>query len=53
MPYQRLDAERINCEGIGLGLSLSKQLAEAMGGTITVLCQPGQGCTFALELPMV
>ena len=50
VPFQRLDAERIRCEGLGLGLALSKQLAEAMGGTIGASSQPGAGCTFWLEL---
>jgi PAS domain S-box-containing protein len=32
--------------GIGLGLPLSKQLVEAMGGRIGVDSQPGEGCRF-------
>jgi PAS domain S-box-containing protein len=52
VPFQRLDAERITAEGLGLGLALSKQLAEAMGGAIGAASVPGQGCTFWLELPL-
>lgn len=52
VPFQRLDAERITTEGLGLGLALSKQLAEAMGGAIGAASVPGQGCTFWLELPL-
>ena len=33
-PFDRLDAERGNVEGTGLGLALSKSLMEAMGGTL-------------------
>lgn len=39
--------------GIGLGLAISKKLAEANGGRIEVQSQPGQGTTFALWLPVV
>jgi signal transduction histidine kinase len=37
--------------GIGLGLSVSRSLAEANGGTLTVSGAPGEGATFTLTLP--
>jgi len=38
--------------GTGLGLSVSLGIAEAHGGSLTVLSQPGAGATFALRLPV-
>jgi PAS domain S-box-containing protein len=38
--------------GSGLGLSISKRLAELMGGDIEVISTPGIGSRFRLELPL-
>ncbi|MCB0578745.1 MAG: response regulator [Phaeodactylibacter sp.] len=38
--------------GYGLGLSISRQLAELMGGQITVSSKAGQGSTFEAILPL-
>jgi two-component system OmpR family sensor kinase len=37
--------------GTGLGLAIVKELAEAMGGTASVVSEPGQGARFELRLP--
>ncbi len=49
-PFDRLGAERTGIEGTGLGLALSMQLTQAMGGTITAESQPGTGTTMRVEL---
>jgi PAS domain S-box-containing protein len=49
-PFERLDAAS-RTEGTGLGLSLARNLAEAMGGTVTVTSTPGEGSVFTVELP--
>jgi two-component system sensor histidine kinase KdpD len=49
-PFQRL-GDRSNSAGVGLGLALSRGLAEAMGGTLVPETTPGGGLTMVLTLP--
>jgi signal transduction histidine kinase len=38
-------------EGSGLGLAISRELAQAMGGTLTYKTRPEGGSRFTLSLP--
>jgi CheY-like chemotaxis protein len=51
-PFERLGAERTSIEGTGLGLTLSRGLAEAMGGNVGVVSKIDAGSTFWVELRM-
>jgi signal transduction histidine kinase/ActR/RegA family two-component response regulator len=51
--FEQLDATRDRRrQGSGLGLSICRELAAAMGGRIDVQSQPGQGTTFRVLLPL-
>jgi CheY-like chemotaxis protein len=53
VPFERLGAAATEVEGTGIGLALSRRLAEAMGGTLDVDSVAGEGSTFWIELPQV
>ncbi|QRK09371.1 PAS domain S-box protein [Archangium violaceum] len=38
--------------GLGLGLYVTRQTLQAMGGTVSVESAPGKGATFTVELPL-
>jgi len=48
--FYRADAAR-SAEGVGLGLSIARQIAEAHGGTLRARSKLGEGSTFTLLLP--
>ncbi len=52
-PFSRLEKEDTEIEGTGIGLTITKQLIEKMGGHIGVDSKLGKGSTFWIELPGV
>jgi signal transduction histidine kinase/CheY-like chemotaxis protein len=51
-PFDRLGAEELQIEGTGLGLALSKNLCEAMGGSLEVKSVVGTGSRFWVDLAL-
>ena len=49
-PFNRLGADRMKVAGHGLGLSIARTLAEAMGGRLQASSTPGEGSCFELDL---
>jgi len=49
-PFERGQMENVP-KGLGLGLYISRQLAEAHGGTLTARSKPGEGSVFIFTLP--
>ena len=51
-PFERLGAEKSTISGVGIGLSISKQLVERMSGEIGFESEYGNGSTFWFQLPI-
>ena len=52
-PFQQADnSDTRTFGGAGLGLSISRELARAMGGELSAEGAPGQGAVFTLTLPL-
>ena len=52
-PFDRIGAENTDIEGIGLGLVISKDLIELMGGSIGVESETGKGSCFWIQVPLL
>jgi len=51
-PFEQSGDERHRAGGAGLGLAISRQLVELMGGRIDVTSVPGRGSRFSFDLAM-
>jgi CheY-like chemotaxis protein len=51
-PFNRLGREQGDIEGTGIGLVISRRLAELMGGTLHAERTADEGATFVLTLPL-
>jgi signal transduction histidine kinase len=49
--YQAHRIPEIGTQGLGLGLSIVKQLVELHGGTISIESRVGEGAAFRIRLP--
>ena len=53
-PFEQADSSLSRrYEGTGLGLALSRRLAELLGGTLTVTSTLGEGSQFTVTFPLV
>jgi signal transduction histidine kinase len=51
-PFEQLEAvPSKHMTGIGLGLSLVREMTNALGGRIELDSEPGQGSTFSVTVP--
>lgn len=51
-PFRQVDTSTRKFHGSGLGLSITRQLCEMMGGSIEVESELGKGATFTVILPL-
>ena len=50
-PFHQASNNELIGQGVGLGLHISKQIVEMLGGQITIDSELGRGSTFSFEIP--
>jgi len=50
-PFSRLGAETTDIEGTGIGLTISRDLTDMMGGHLDFDSEPGRGSDFWIDIP--
>ncbi len=54
VPFEREEKSTVNkIQGTGLGMAITKNLVDLMGGTITLSSRPGQGTCFQVGIPFL
>lgn len=51
-PFERFDVDAELIEGVGIGLTISKQLIELMNGTVGFETKEGEGSYFYIDIPV-
>ncbi|HWF18161.1 MAG TPA: ATP-binding protein, partial [Verrucomicrobiae bacterium] len=51
--WQADNSSKRKYQGVGIGLSLVKELTEVQGGSVSVQSQEGRGTTFTVNLPFI
>ncbi|MBT6289033.1 MAG: ATP-binding protein, partial [Rhodospirillaceae bacterium] len=51
-PFNRLGREAGEIEGTGIGLTITKQIIELLGGEIGIESEAGAGASFWIDLPI-
>jgi PAS domain S-box-containing protein len=51
-PFEQIGEDRYKSQGAGLGLNISRKLAQLMGGELELSSHPGQGSSFHFSVPV-